>query len=80
MLCQFFPDKYPVLNDPVRIWIKKKKWSLDRGGTEGQKYIDLARRLRSVVRQNSNYVKNLAEIDTLIWKICPPKKKKSKKL
>ncbi len=80
MLCQFFPDKYPVLNDPVRIWIKKKKWSLDRGGTEGQKYIDLARRLRSVVRQNSNYVKDLAGIDTLIWRICPPKKKKSKKL
>ena len=81
MLCQFFPKKYPVLNDPVRIWIKKKKWTLDRGGTEGQKYIDLARRLRSVVRQNSSYVKDLAGIDTLIWKICPPpKKKKSKKL
>lgn len=80
MLCQFIPDKYPVLNEPVRTWIKKKKWALDRGGTEGRKYIDLARRLRSVVRQNSNYVKNLAEVDTLIWRICPPKKKKSKKL
>lgn len=80
MLCQFFPDKYPVLNEPVRTWIKEKKWALDRGGTEGRKYIDLARRLRSVVRQNSNYVKNLAQVDTLIWRICPPKKKKSKKL
>lgn len=78
MLCQFFPEKYPVLNDPVRTWIrKKKKWTLDRGGTEGQKYIDLSRRLRSVLRQNRGYVNNLAEIDTLLWKICPPKKKRT---
>lgn len=75
MLCQFFPKMYPVLNTPVKTWIKENNWALDRGGTEGQKYIDLARRLRSVVRQNYDYVKNLAELDTIIWKICPPMKK-----
>lgn len=67
MLCQFFPDAYPLLDDPVKNWVKKIGWEIDRGGTEGKKYVDLATRLRSVVKENKPFVNNLAELDALMW-------------
>lgn len=67
MLCQFFPDAYPLLDDPVKNWVKRIGWVIDRGGSEGKKYVDLATRLRSVVKENGTFVKNLAELDALMW-------------
>lgn len=66
MLCQFFPNTYPLLDDPVNQWVKNIGWKLDRGGSEGKKYIDLATRLRSVVKENKPFVNNLAELDILM--------------
>lgn len=67
MLCQFFPEAYPLLDDPVKNWVKRINWEIDKGGSEGKKYVDLATRLRSVVKENSSFVKNLAELDALMW-------------
>lgn len=68
MLCLHYPDQYPLLNDPVREFIAKSEYAAPRGATEGARYIDLARKLRTALAADPNYpAKNLAELDLLIW-------------
>lgn len=68
MLCLRFPEEYPVLNKPVRVFLAKNRFTGPRGSSEGGAYIDLARKLRLALRANPAYpAKNLAELDTLIW-------------
>lgn len=67
MLCHYMPDRYPLLNQPVNDWLKLKRWKAQRGSSEGSAYIELARKLREVVRQNKDGPRNLAELDAVIW-------------
>jgi NgoFVII restriction endonuclease len=70
MLCLAFPSRYPVLNKPVSDYLKAMKFRSPIGATEGARYIDLAKKLRSFLVQNPNFpAKTLAELDTLIWRI-----------
>lgn len=70
MLCLAFPSHYPVLNKPVSEYLKAMKFRSPRGATEGARYIDLAKKLRSFLAQNPRHpAKTLAEVDTLIWRI-----------
>lgn len=69
MLCLAFPDAYPVLNQPVRDYMKAIRFRAPRGATEGGRYLDLAKKLRVSLLQNPRYpAKNLAELDTVIWR------------
>lgn len=69
MLCLRFPDAFPVLNSPVLAYLKAVKFRAPRGATEGVRYLDLARKLRFSLRENPDHpAKNLAELDTVIWK------------
>lgn len=68
MLCQYFPELYPVDNGPVRYWLQHNKYHAPRKASEGSRYIDLALKLRSATKQNkSNKAKNLLELDSAIW-------------
>lgn len=68
MLCLRFPDEFPVLNKPVHMFLAKNQFTAPPGSSEGGRYIDLARKLRSALRANPGYpAKNLAEVDHLIW-------------
>ncbi|MFA6178077.1 MAG: phospholipase D family protein [Candidatus Methylopumilus sp.] len=68
ILCHYFPDSYPILNKPVKEWLRRQKLRPARGLTEGGKYIDLAIKLRLALHQNPTYeAKNLAELDAVIW-------------
>jgi HKD family nuclease len=68
MLCSYFPKLYPLLNDPVKAWLKNAGFSPPRGASEGDRYILLARTLRQSLQQHPKYpAKNLAELDTIIW-------------
>jgi len=70
MLCHFFPDQYPVINGPVQLWIKKMKYRAPAGGSEGAKFIDMAAKMRATVAYNNkkrHKVRNLAELDSIIW-------------
>jgi len=68
MLCLRFPSEYPVLNQPVRDYLKAVKFKPPRGSSEGTRYVDLAKKLRFSLVQNPNHpAKNLAELDTVIW-------------
>lgn len=70
MLCLAFPSHYPVLNKPVSDYLKAMKFRSPKGATEGARYIDLAKKLRSFLAQNPRHpAKTLAEVDTLIWRI-----------
>jgi HKD family nuclease len=68
MLCLKFPRKYPILNDPIRKYLRAKKHKPIKGASEGSNYIHLARTLRSSLDQNPNHpAENLAELDAVIW-------------
>lgn len=69
MLCLAFPAEYPVLNQPVMDYMKAIHFRAPRGATEGGRYLDLAKKLRVSLLQNPRYpAKNLAELDTVIWR------------
>jgi hypothetical protein len=71
MLCLYFPDLYPVVAKPVRIWLQYNKYRSPRKASEGSRYIDLALKLRQAINQNksskSNEAQNLLELDHAIW-------------
>jgi len=73
MLCHFFPDDYPLWNVPVTTWLTKIGTTKNRpwGLSEGEKYIWIAKQLRTSIQQNPNYqATNLAELDHVIWAYC----------
>ncbi|WP_275187346.1 phospholipase D family protein [Bradyrhizobium sp. CSA112] len=68
MLCLRFPELYPVLNNPVWDYLSDTGFKAPRGSTEGERYVDLALKLRAALRGNPSYpAKNIAELDTIIW-------------
>lgn len=68
MLCQYFPDLYPVDNKPVRVWLQYNKYRPPRKASEGSRYIDLALKLRQAINQNENCkAQDLLELDHAIW-------------
>ncbi|MCB9005523.1 MAG: phospholipase D family protein [Ardenticatenaceae bacterium] len=68
MLCLYFPNQYPLLNKPVKVWLQVNKYRAPHKASEGAKYIDLALKLRQALRQNTkNNAKNLLELDHAIW-------------
>lgn len=69
MLCHYFPDRYQINDKPVKLWLKKIKLRGRRGATEGQRYVELAQKLRLVVqRYHPAGARNLVELDGAIWK------------
>jgi HKD family nuclease len=81
MLCLAFPNDYPVLNNPVKNYLKAIKFSAPRGATEGGKYLDLAKKLRSSLIQNPKHpAKNIAELDTVIWRVYGEQAKSNKRV
>jgi hypothetical protein len=68
MLCHYFPDLYPVKNGPIQKWLSHIKLRARRGATEGQKYVDLAQKLRLAVKDHRPAgARNLVELDGAIW-------------
>lgn len=64
MLCLRFPEEYPVLNKPVKDYLKKVEPRASHESSEGSRYIHLAVTLRSSLLQNPDHpAKNLAELD-----------------
>jgi hypothetical protein len=55
---------YPVLNDPVWLFLEEVRFAAPRGANEGAKYIHLAKTLRASLLDNPAYAENLAELDT----------------
>lgn len=68
MLCLKFPELFPVVNKPVKNYLKHIKFRPPSGASEGAVYLDLAQKLRVSLRQHPGYpAKNLAELDAVIW-------------
>jgi HKD family nuclease len=68
ILCLTHPDKYPVLNKPVKSYLKDINFRAPKGASEGAAYLDLSKKLRSSLALNPKHpAKNLAELDTVIW-------------
>jgi hypothetical protein len=63
MLCLRFPELYPVLNNPVWDCLSDTGFKAPRGSTEGERYVELALKLRAALRGNPSYpAKNVAEL------------------
>lgn len=68
MLCLRFPKLFPVVNKPVKRYLRSIKFRPPSGSSEGAVYLDLAQKLRVSLQQNPDYpAKNLAELDAVIW-------------
>ncbi len=68
MLCHFFPDRYPILNKPVKVWLQHKRFRGPRKASEGALYIDLSMKMRdTLVNNKTNTAKDLSELDHAIW-------------
>ncbi len=68
MLCLMFPDKYPLLNEPVQKYIVHAKFKAPRLASEGVRFLDLAKKLRFSLIQNIDHpARTLAELDAVIW-------------
>ncbi|MHB8409777.1 MAG: phospholipase D-like domain-containing protein [Acidiferrobacterales bacterium] len=69
LLCRYFPDTYPVLNNPIKIWARAAGYKAPRGASEGTRYLFLAKTLRAALAQKPpRYpARNLAELDLFIW-------------
>jgi len=68
LLCLEFPEKYPLLNEPVQDYLRAVRFKAPRGSSEGARYVDLAKKLRYSLLHNPDHpAKNLAELDTVIW-------------
>lgn len=65
MLCQEYPDRYPVLNAPIKKFLEENKFKSAKGASEGSKYIDLSMKLRALLAMQSE-IKDLAELDVLV--------------
>jgi hypothetical protein len=76
MLCHYLPDRYPVVNTPVKSWLSHIKYGPPHKASEGGRYIDLARKLRLAINQRKNNARNLLELDHGIWKWYDKKRKK----
>lgn len=73
MLCHFFPNDYPLWNEPVQIWLEKTAANIarPRGLTAGEKYIRLSNQLRLALENDPDYpAQNLAELDHVLWAYC----------
>ncbi len=68
MICHFYPNWYPVLDGPVRIWLRHIGYRAQRGATEGSKYVDLSRKMR-IAKDQAPEISTLAELDVVIWNI-----------
>ncbi len=81
LLCHYFPDLYPVLNEPVGEWAKRVGYRAPRGASEGNRYLLLAKTLRAALAQKPrNYpAKNLAELDIYIWAYIKNERDKKKR-
>lgn len=73
MLCHYYPDKFPVFNQPVWHWIRYNKIRPPRGCSEGDKYIYYAKVFRkallfNIANKGACKARDLAELDYAIWK------------
>lgn len=65
MLCQEYPDKYPVLNEPVEKFLEDNQFKAAKASSIGSRYVDLSLKLRALVAQHHK-LNHLAELDVLI--------------
>jgi hypothetical protein len=69
ILCHYFPELYPISAKPVQKWLSHIKLRGRRGATEGQRYIELAQKLRLAVQnEHPAGARDLAELDGAIWR------------
>jgi hypothetical protein len=68
-LCRYFPDAYPLVNNPVKEWAKGVGYRGPWGASEGAKYLIFAKTLRAALAQKPRGypARNMAELDLYIW-------------
>ena len=73
ILCHHYPNSYPLLNNPVKEWIKKSKISKALI-IDGNTYLKITRIMRRILKENKNKFHNFGEMDHAIWEKKQPNK------
>lgn len=67
MLSLTFPEDYPIWNEPIDAFLRDIGFKAPKGASFGDKYLDIAHKLRVFLQQNSSYpARNLLELDAAI--------------
>lgn len=66
ILCHHYPNSYPLLNTPVKKWIKKNKIA-KVSIIDGNTYLKITRIMRRILKENKNKFHNFGEMDYAIW-------------
>ena len=69
LLCRYFPEAYPLWNNPVEEWAKEAGYRDPRGASKGAKYLVFTKTLRAALAQKPRGygAQNFAELDVYIW-------------
>lgn len=74
ILCHHYPFSYPLVNDPVKSWIRKIGISKIRGVPDGNTYLKITLRMRKILSEHKKLFNGFGEMDHAIWE----KSKKNK--
>jgi hypothetical protein len=74
ILCHHYPYAYPLINKPVKKWIRKNNLAQITNIPNGNSYLKISRIMRKILIQNKNRFNGLGEMDHAIWE----KSRKSK--
>ncbi len=66
ILCHHYPYSYPLLNNPIKQWIKQNKIS-KTSNIDGSTYIRISAIMRNILKKNRDRFNNLGEMDHAIW-------------
>lgn len=68
ILCHHFPLEYPLIDDPVKEWIRECNIEKLYGIPTGYQYIRITKIMRKYLNQNKDKFNNFMEMDHAIWK------------
>jgi hypothetical protein len=67
ILCHHYPFDYPLINDPVKTWIRKNKIAKLYGIPTGYEFISISRIMRHLLTASKSKFRNFIEMDHAIW-------------
>lgn len=67
ILCHHFPEEYPLINKPIKSWLRKNFNLKINSIPDGNTYIKVSKLMRQVLNENNDKFNGLGELDHVIW-------------
>jgi hypothetical protein len=66
ILCHHFPFSYPLINNPIKKWVKQNKIA-KVSSIDGNTYLRITRIMRRILKANKTKFHGFGELDHAIW-------------